>query len=54
MSRPIGETPILKGKDAKRFMENMKKAETEVIPPDVRKRMKENYLALKAIEVKNQ
>lgn len=48
MSRPIEETPILKGKDAKIFMENMKNPRKVSIAE--LERMRKNYLALKAIE----
>lgn len=50
MAKQIKETPILYGEDARRFLANMKKAETEVISPEVRARMKANYERLKSIE----
>ena len=49
MAKPIKETPVLKGRDAVRFLKNMK-APKAVISPEVMKRMKENYERLKAAE----
>lgn len=50
MSRPISETPILTGNDAKRFIERMEKSKTEKVSKEVRERMQRNYEALKAID----
>lgn len=50
MARKIAETPILYGKDAIRFMERMKQAETEKVSPEVLERMRKDYEAVKAIE----
>ncbi|MEI6143434.1 MAG: hypothetical protein WCP85_29430 [Mariniphaga sp.] len=53
MARPIQETPILRGKDAERFMANFndpKKKET--ITDEERKRMCENFEKINAIVVK--
>ncbi|MEL5892512.1 hypothetical protein AAE250_03290 [Bacteroides sp. GD17] len=47
MARPIRETPILFGEDARRFEERMKK--TRIISKEERERVKKNYeLVLKA------
>jgi hypothetical protein len=40
MSRPISETPILRGRDAAKFIEEMKKSENTCISSDERKRIK--------------
>lgn len=50
MAKPIKETPILTGRDAVNFFNNMEKAKTEKVPDSVRQRMKSNYLKLKAIQ----
>ena len=49
MSKPIKETPILQGKDAKTFMKNMSESSFKKIEQSVRERMKLNYNKLKAI-----
>lgn len=49
MAKKIKETPILRGKDAIKFMEQMKKAETEKINPKTRERVRKNYEWLKSI-----
>jgi hypothetical protein len=46
MARPIEETPILYGEDAKRFLEQMKAAESTGIPREDAERMKRNYALL--------
>ena len=43
MSRPIRETPILYGKDAERFVEEMKRVEN--LTPEQRKANRENLQA---------
>ena len=43
MSRPIRETPILYGKDAKRFVEEMKRVES--VTPEQRKANREKLQA---------
>ena len=45
MARPIADTPILKGKDAKRFREAMENVQP--LPPKNREKMKEAYELLK-------
>lgn len=47
MARPIKETPVLKGKDAERFVENNKIVTRE--SGAAKKRINENYKALKGI-----
>ena len=44
MARPIKETPILYGEDARRFEERMK--EHRRVSPEERARIKANYEAL--------
>ena len=43
MARPIRETPILSGKDAKRFVEEMKRVES--LTPEQRKANREKLQA---------
>ena len=43
MARPIRETPILYGKDAERFVEEMKRVES--LTPEQRKANRENLQA---------
>lgn len=47
MSKPIKETPVLKGKDAKNFLVNSKNIS---ISPEEKERMMANYQKLKAME----
>lgn len=47
MARPIKETPVLKGKDAKRFIERNKTITRE--SGEAKKRINDNYNALKGI-----
>jgi hypothetical protein len=49
MAKPIKETPILKGNDAKRFMDNMNILASKRIDLSVRERIKSNYNKLIAI-----
>ncbi|TXJ27477.1 MAG: hypothetical protein E6Q24_08465 [Chitinophagaceae bacterium] len=51
MARPIKDTPILKGKAAKRFLKRMREVDEgkHKVSPEVLTRMKENYLKLKSI-----
>ena len=49
MSRPIKETPILYGKDARRFLARMKEKRTET--PEQRERRIADYeMAMKMLE----
>ena len=45
MARPIRETPILFGEDARRFLEAMQNVKPE--PPEVRARILRNYELMK-------
>lgn len=47
MARPIRETPILYGKDAKRFVEEMKRVES--LTPEQRKANREKLQAENAV-----
>ena len=47
MARPIRETPILYGKDAKRFVEEMKRVES--LTPEQRKANRERLQAESAV-----
>jgi len=49
MAKPIKETPILRGKDAVKFNQEMEKSKSEIIPKAIRERMKSNYSLLKSI-----
>jgi hypothetical protein len=49
MAKPIKETPVLKGKDAVNFLQNMKEAETKKIPAEEIARIKVNAEKLKSI-----
>lgn len=49
MAKPIKETPVLKGLDAKRFMENMVVSASKRVDLSVRERIKSNFNALNAI-----
>lgn len=49
MAKPIKDTPTLKGRDAKRFLENVRKAEKEKISAEKLAKMRENFSALRSI-----
>jgi hypothetical protein len=49
MAKPIKETPVLRGKDAIKFNQEMEKSKSEIVPVAVRERMKSNYSLLKSI-----
>ncbi len=49
MAKPIKVTPTLKGKDARRFLKNLAKAESEKLPPSQIAKMKENFSKLNSI-----
>lgn len=49
MAKPIKETPVLTGKDAKDFLAKMEQANSERITREVRERMRENYSQVQAI-----
>jgi len=49
MARPIEETPVLKGKDAVRFAEEIKKNESRKISASGYKKLMDNYNKIKKI-----
>jgi hypothetical protein len=49
MAKPIKETPVLTGKDAINFMENIKIAESSKVDKDVKERIKSNFDKLNSI-----
>jgi hypothetical protein len=49
MAKPIKETPILKGVDAKRFIDNMKASASKSIDLHTKERIKKNFDKLNAI-----
>jgi hypothetical protein len=49
MARPIKETPVLKGKAAVRFMEDMEKSKDKRISKEELEKIRNNYEKLKAI-----
>lgn len=48
MATAIQNTPVLKGKDAKRFFRLMEENKNKEIPKEERDRIKSNYEKLKA------
>jgi hypothetical protein len=49
MAKPIKETPVLKGVDVKRFIDNMNASESKRVDLSTRERIKSNYNKLNAI-----
>ena len=49
MAKPIKDTPTLKGKDAKRFLKNFKKAENEKVSAAEIAKMRLNFSKLSSI-----
>lgn len=49
MARPIKETPVLKGRDAKMFIDQMIKLDSSPASKQVRSTIKENYEKLSKI-----
>jgi len=50
MAKPIKETPVLKGKDARVFMANISSpTKRDAINDSTRKRMRENFEKINAI-----
>jgi hypothetical protein len=49
MARPIKETPILKGQDAKKFFDKMNTAADRKSSPQKLAEMKENFYKMKFI-----
>lgn len=50
MARPIKETPVLKGRDAKVFEESVRTVKP--LPNEVKERIKRNYEKMKALGLK--
>lgn len=49
MARPIKETPVLKGKNAQEFEEQIKKSEKRKVPDSEYKRAKKAYDSIKIV-----
>ena len=49
MARPIKDTPTLKGKDAKRFLKQLKKADQNKVSSAELAKMRKNFNALNSI-----
>jgi hypothetical protein len=49
MAKPINETPVLEGKDAKEFAEKKKKADTTRASASEKARIRENFAKVVAI-----
>jgi hypothetical protein len=49
MAKPIKETPVLKGKDAKVFIDNTSASHVTRVEAAVRARIRENFAKLQAI-----
>lgn len=49
MAKPIKETPVLKGKDARNFIAEMKRSENKKASVEVRERIKKNFDKFNAI-----
>jgi len=49
MAKPIKETPILEGNDAKEFIKNMKESEQKKVDPAEKVRMRENFEKINAL-----
>ncbi|CAL1518183.1 hypothetical protein MMC2321_01924 [Chitinophaga sp. MM2321] len=49
MSRPIAETPVLRGKDARKFLAEMERNKDKKATPEERMRIKVNYDKLMSI-----
>ncbi len=53
MAKPIKETPVIKGNDAKVFRENMTKTEANKVTAPQMAQMQANYTKLMSISVKS-
>jgi hypothetical protein len=49
MAKPINETPVLKGQDAKNFISDMKASENTRLSPSEKERIKRDFAKIKAI-----
>jgi hypothetical protein len=52
MAKPIKETPVIKGKDAERFRENISNANVKKVTAPQMAQMQANYAKLMSISVK--
>ena len=50
MAKPIKETPILYGKDSRRFSKKIAQNEKEIAPREEYERIMTNYRKIKAME----
>ena len=53
MAKPIKETPIINGKDAARFRENISRQNVTKVPVREMAQMKANYTKLMSISAKS-
>jgi hypothetical protein len=53
MAKPIKETPVIKGKDAERFRDNISKTNVNKITAPQMAQMQANYTKLMSISVKS-
>jgi hypothetical protein len=49
MAKPISETPVLKGKDAKAFLDRTNEKNIQKVSSEERARIQQNYEKLKSI-----
>lgn len=49
MAKPIKDTPTLKGKDAKRFLEKLSKSDNQKASAEKLAKMRENFSRLNSI-----
>lgn len=49
MAKPIKETPVLKGKDAEKFVRQMEAAKGDSIDTKTMNRIKENYSKISSL-----
>lgn len=49
MAKPIKETPVLKGKDAKVFIDNINASRVTRVEASVRAKIRENFAKLQGI-----
>ena len=52
MAKPIKETPVLKGKDASKFIAEVKQAKDRTITQTVKDRIKRNFEKIESLSVK--
>ena len=51
MAKPIKETPVLRGKDAKRFLKKRESDKNKKISPEIIERMKRNHSFMRGLIV---